>query len=118
MGSFIPRASLSEGCFLLRTALSARVLFVECFYFSPMYLANRLVGGSSLGSARLLARSGSASLDSFIEASAQPCWIPVLCSQRGSLPGATTVTKAEGSGMAELVGAAWGASQQNSTSLE
>ena len=45
-GSFILQASLSEGFFLLHdTTLSARVLFIKCFYFSVRYLANSLVGG-------------------------------------------------------------------------
>lgn len=43
--SILPHASLTEGFFLLFTTLSARALFIKCFYFSILCLANRPVGG-------------------------------------------------------------------------
>lgn len=43
--SILPHASLTEGFFLLYTTLSARALFIKCFYFSILCLANRPVGG-------------------------------------------------------------------------
>lgn len=124
-GSFIPQASLSEGFFLLLySTLSVRVLLIKCFYFSIVYLANRLVGGFlPLCSTRRCWRTAVVFLSTVL-LKRQLCFagLQLFSPSGGFLPCATIVTQTEtlnlGLGQTELVGAEPGASQWNSTRLE